>query len=518
MMNLHVVLRKINEGKAFVDTEDFDFLCDMRDHFSFFADGYKFHPAYRNKSWDGKIRLLHVDGTIPLGLHNEVKAFCERHGKTIYVDPDIGTLNLDRGVFDGFVESLNVHSGGEKIDPYYYQKDASHTALEEQRCLLLSPTSSGKSLIQYILLRMYQRIYPDAKILIIVPNVGLVTQMQGDFKDYSSETDWNVEDYVTGITKGKATDPDKGVIITTYQSLSNAKTKPSPDYFEQFEVIMVDEVHTATAKSIQGIMDASVNARTRIGLTGTLSECKTNEMVLRGMFGKVINVITTRELMDQGKVATLQIKIGVIKYLEETCKWMRSAMRGKVDSNDKPIKTKCEYPDEMSYILQNMDRNKFIMRLCASLEGNSILMINSVEHGLNLYDWMTDAYPDRDIYLYNGSVGKDDREEIRNIMETKENAIIIGSLGTISTGISIKRLHNLIFAHPSKARIKVLQTIGRLLRKSKFGNDVVMYDIVDDFSIGAYENYTLDHGRDRVRFYHSEQHDVETINVDIFNK
>lgn len=509
-LNFAVVVRKLNEVSAHVDTEDFDFLCMLRDYFSFFADGYKFHPAFRNKQWDGKIRLLKNDDTIPLGLANDVKRFCERHNKQVFVDPQIKTHTLDKEFLKEFIETLNTHSGGDKIEPYYYQVDAVLHALEHQRCLLLSPTSSGKSNMIYMLVRFYQKFMPEKKILIIVPTVGLVTQMAADFDDYASEVDWKSSDYITNFSGGSMNDPDKPILLTTFQSLSNAKTKPDPEFFEQFEIIMNDEVHTAQSKSIKDILNYSVNGSIRVGLTGTLSESKTHEMVLRGMFGDIYNVISTHELMDMGAVAQLSVMCVLFKHTKDDAKFMRSAFRGALDGKGKQKKTKASYPEEIEHIISSEQRNKYLMRFTASLKGNSILMIKNIQHGENLYKWMTQVLPDRDIYLYNGATDDDTREEIRQLMETKENAIIIGSIGVLSTGISIKRLHNMVFAHPSKSRIKVLQTVGRILRKSKFGNSVNMFDFIDDFSIGAYENYTLEHGRIRTQFYHDQKFDTGT--------
>ena len=513
--NMAVVVHKIDAVHAFVDTEDFDFLIDLRDFFSFFADNYKFHPAFKRNQWDGKIRLLDTNGLLPLGLVPALQEFCGRYNKQCFVDPSIQKFSLDKDKFNKFVDSLDIHDDGEKIDPYVYQRDAAYSSLVNSRRLLLSPTSSGKSCIQYILCRMYQMLSSDP-ILIVVPTTGLVTQMAGDFANYASEVDWVAEENITTVSEGKIEHPDRQIIITTYQSLNNAKTKPEPEFFHKFRYIMVDEVHTATSTSVKYIMNSAINTEFRAGLTGTLDESKTHEMVLRGMFGDVENVIKTHELMEQGKVANLKIFCGLIKYPEDVCKHMRSADRGKLhesgNNEGKPKKTKAEYIEEIDHIINSPERNRFGMRFAASLKGNTIIMINQISHGENLYKWMRESLPNRTIYLYTGSTDKDEREVIRKSMELQDGAIIIGSLGVLSTGISIKRLHNLVAFHPSKSKIKVLQSVGRLLRKSKFGNEVNLYDFIDDFSIGAYENYLLNHGRDRTRYYYDQKFDVN-INV-----
>ena len=501
VLNSTVIFRKINEVYCRIECEEIDYLIALREKFSFFESGYKFHPAYKAKQWDGKKRLINQDGTVRLGLWKEVQNFCANNNMPFALDPQISSNPLDFERFDKFVQNLNVHSGGEKIDPYDYQKAASHWALEQGRGLLLSPTSSGKSLIQYMLIRAYEVMMPGEKILIVVPTVGLVTQMRGDFDDYSSEIEWDAMAKTHGIKAGVIKDTDKDIIVSTYQSLQ----KSSEEYFHQFSVVMVDEVHAAASNSVTRILDNAVNAKIRIGLTGTLDECETNEMILQGMFGPVKTVITTKELMDQNKVAQLRIHCALLQHPQEVRKHMRSADRGALDSAGKKKKTKADYKEEIAEITKNSARNKFIMRFAASLPGNTVIMINQVEHGENLHRWMKEAFPGRKIYLYTGATKADEREEIRQAMEKEDGSIIIGSLGVLSTGISIKRLHNMIFAHPSKSRVKVLQSVGRLLRKSKFGNEVQMYDLVDDFSIGKYINYTLTHGKKRVEFYSQQQ-------------
>lgn len=501
-----IYIVKFDEINGRIITEDYDFLIQLREKLSFFADGYRFHPSFKNKFWDGKVRLLNNDGTFSLGLWCEIVDFCKRMDHPYQLDPKIRKFQLDREKFQSFVNSLDVHSGGEKIEPYDYQVNAAHKALEWQRCILLSPTSSGKSLIQYILVNMYQRLMPNEQMLMIVPTVALVSQMKNDFKDYSSEIDWDGDNEIHGITAGVDKETNKRIVISTYQSL----TKVKAEYFEKFKAVMVDEVHTAKSKSIVNILSKCINAKWRVGLTGTLDECKTNILTLKGLFGPIFEVISTKELMDMGSVAQLKVHVGILKHKEEDCKHLRSGKHGDSDK-----KKKASYMEEIDFITTHKDRNRFIMNFTSKLAGNSILMVNKVEHGQNLYKWMTDVYPDRDIFLYTGSTKKEERDHIRTAMEQSENAIIIGSLGVLSTGISIKRLHNLVFAHPSKSRIKVLQTVGRLLRKSKFGNNVFMYDLVDDFRVGAYCNYTYEHGQKRVSFYSEQEFDWNVNEISI---
>ena len=503
---------KKDEVYGQIQTEDFDFLCQLRSHFSFFVDGYKFQPSYKNGFWDGKKRLLSESGRIHLGLWPEVVKFCKSYDHPYKIDPKIKKFNLDCTKFQGFVDKLDTRDEGEKIPPYEYQVTAARKSLEWQRCILLSPTSSGKSLIQYILIRMYEKLIPKQKILMVVPTVALVSQMADDFNNYSSAIEWSAYDEIHQITAGVDRVTGKKITISTYQSLA----KQPADFFNDFGAILVDEVHTATSVSVMKILESSVNASWRVGLTGTLDECKTNLMILKGLFGPMFDVISTKELMDMNRVAQLSVKVKIIKHSEEDCKNMRSAPRGEVDEKtNKPKRRKATYQEEISEIIDNEKRNDYIVNYATKLDGNSIIMVNRIEHANLLFKQITELHPDRDVFLYYGGTKKEDRDRIRKIMESKENAIIIGSIGVLSTGISVKRLHHLLLCHPSKSRIKVLQSIGRVLRKSKYGNNVFVHDFVDDYSIGAFVNYVFAHGQKRVEFYTQQQFvfDVESIKI-----
>jgi len=502
MSNLSVVIRKINESKVQIESDDFDFVLMLREKFSFMADNYRFHPAFKNRQWDGRLYLMTVDGVLPLGLYIRVIEACKQQNKQFFVDPAITALTLDKNRLGSFIESLSVCSGGEQITPYDYQVKATHHALEQQRCILLSPTSSGKSLVIYMLIRVYMKMYPNERFLIMVPSVGLVTQLHSDFKDYSSDIDWNPDDYITKMSKGEL-EEDKQIVLTTYQSMSNKKTKPSNSFFEEFKVIINDEVHLAAAKSLTEIINKSVNATVRIGLTGTLAESKSNEMSLVGLFGEVSEVITTKELMDNNTVANLVIQAQILKYPEQECKFLRSAVRC-VDENGNNVRKKADYIEELKYITEHEVRNQYIVDLADSLSGNTIIMINRIEHGEILFRMLKEQ-TDRKVYLYNGSVDKETREEIRQALELEDGSIIVGSIGTISTGISIKRLNNLILGYGNKSKVQVLQSVGRLLRLSKFSNEVTFYDLVDDYCIGAYKNYAYVHGINRTEYYNQQQ-------------
>jgi len=273
------------------------------------------------------------------------------------------------------------------------------------------------------------------------------------------------------------------------------------DFFSSFQVVIGDEAHLFKAKSLTSIMDKLVDCNYRFGFTGTLDGTQTHKLVLEGIFGPVRKVITTKELIDKKHLAEFMIKGIVLSYPEEVRKMMSRA-------ND--------YQSEMDYIVRLDARNKFIKNLALSLEGNTLLLFQFVDkHGKILFDMISKECKDRKVYFVSGSVSGDEREEIRKVIENERSAIIVASYGTFSTGVNIKNLHNIIFASPSKSRIRNLQSIGRGLRK---GNDKVaatLYDIADDISWKSRKNYTLLHFMERIKIYNEEKFKYKIYKVNL---
>jgi superfamily II DNA or RNA helicase len=463
---------------------------ELSEYFTFFVPGHQFTPAFRNKIWDGKIRLFDLR-TFELyhGLLPYIESFCEEREYTLeYGDPR-PDLTEDYPVYhaDKFITGLSLQSRRTDIDVRDYQKNAYVSAMRKQRCLLLSPTASGKSLIIYLIIRQLLE-YRCKKGLIIVPTTSLVEQLYTDFTDYSTANGWDVATSVHRIYQGKDKNTDLPLTISTWQSIY---TQPK-EYFEQFDFVIGDEAHLFKAQSLTGILSSCVNARYRIGLTGTLDGTKTHKLVLEGLFGQVERVTTTKELMDNKQLADFTIKCLVLKHDDEICK----LLKGKT------------YQEEIEYLILNESRNKFIKNLAVSLKGNSLILYQYVDkHGKILYDMLTktENIGDRKIFFVYGKTDTETREQVRRITEEENDAIIVASYGTFSTGINIRNLHNIIFASPSKSRVRNLQSIGRGLRIGDNKTEAVLYDIADDLRYKNHLNFTLKHFIERTKIYNEEK-------------
>jgi len=467
--------------------------AELSEYFSFYVPGYKFMPAYKNKVWDGKIRLFNsMTNELNAGLFVYLYKFCEERNykltsaETMYGLP-FEKNDVDVGDLNNMIANINV-----PFPLRDYQYEAVTAAIRRQRAVLLSPTGSGKSYIIYILIRWILQ-ETDNNVLIIVPTTSLVEQMYSDFKDYG----WDVDNNVHRIYSGKDKVTDKRVVVSTWQSIY----KFPKQWFEQFDAVFGDECHGFKSKSLSSIMNKATEAKYRFGTTGTLDGTQTHKLVLEGLFGPVYKVTTTKDLQDNDTLAPLEITMLVMNYGEQV-------------RQDFGKKT---YQEEIEFIVKNEKRNNFIRNLTLDQNGNTLVLYQLVEkHGRVLYDLISNkAELDRKVFFVSGEVGANDREAIRRIVEKQNNAIIVASMGTFSTGINIKNLHNIIFASPSKSQIRVLQSIGRGLRKADDGSTTQLYDIADDLHWKGRQNFTLLHSAERAKIYNREQFKHKLIKVDL---
>ena len=487
-----IIIEKKNEVYITVDC-DSGVQREISEFFTFYVPGYKFMPAFRNRMWDGKIRLFsQKTKEIYFGLYPYIKAFAEERGYNIVAGKDIDIDNkVDRDVVTKFSNSL-----GQKFEARDYQIDAIFHSLKRNRTLLVSPTASGKSFIIYSLIRYYSHLIREEsnnRILLIVPTTSLVEQMYTDFESYG----WNVKKYCHRLYSGYSNQTDKKVLISTWQSLY----KLPKEYFKQFGCVFGDEAHLFKSKSLTEIMTKLIDCKYRIGLTGTLDGAHTHKLVLEGLFGAVNKVTTTKKLMDKNQLSNLVVRCLILKHSEANAK----------------IISKGKYQDEIDYLVGSVSRNNFIRNLALKLKGNTLILFQLVEkHGKNLHKIIQDkAEENRKVFYIYGGVDTEEREKARAIVEKEDNAIIVASYGTFSTGINIKNLHNIIFASPSKSRIRNLQSIGRGLRLGDNKVNATLYDIADDLNYKSKENYTLKHFQERINIYTEEEFDYEIHNINL---
>ena len=482
----HLVISKKNEVYLYVEAE-IHVYYELADQFTFDVPGASFSPAYKKKFWDGKIRLFNIqNGQIYVGLLDKIVQFCKDHGYTYefkdnkhYGTPfEVNPTISKEGVKD-YMNAISRHK------PRDYQIEGVYDALRHNRRLLLSPTASGKSLMIYSIVRYF--VEQQKNTLIVVPTTSLVEQMYKDFSDYG----WDVGSFCHKIYAGKERETEAQVIITTWQSIYKLPRK----YFDRFNVVVGDEAHQFKSKSLISIMTKLNDAKYRFGFTGTLDGTQTHKWVLEGLFGPSYKIIKTDELMKKGHLAKLDINVLLLKH---------------------PPNKFENFEEEVQYIIGHERRNNFIKNLALDLKGNTLILFARVEkHGEPLYELINsnNIIENRNVFFIHGGVDTEDREKVREITEQENNAIIVASYGTFSTGINIKNLHNVIFASPSKSRIRNLQSIGRVLRKGNKKTKATLYDIADDISYKSRKNYTLNHLIERIKVYNEENFNYDIVNI-----
>lgn len=487
---------KLNEvhSKIFCSS---DLLHELIDEYAKFAPNYKHNPLFKARKWDGKIRFVSTKGIFYTGLLKHMWLSCKERGYSdfsfegydttaYYTDDDVITrLEQFKMPFEFWEEQVLAIT----------------ESLTRKRRLLVSPTSSGKSAIIYAVSRILME--DGLRVLIQVPSVMLVNQLVADFESYAKDDTFDVEANVHKIYSGEEKFTDKPIVISTWQSIDAMEIKEKKkvidderqrDFMESFDVVISDEVHKCEAKVVKSIMEKAINAFYRLGFTGTLKEdSKSLPENLIGLYGKPVVVTTTKELMEQGKVAKLKIYSLVLNYPDEMRK----------------LVAKMDYQQELDTITGFEKRNMFIANLAKKLDGNTIVLLRYIDKHAKPLKELLEKHTNKKVIILDKDTKVNTREDIRKSLENIDDAIIIGTYALISTGISIKNLKYLIFASPLKSRTSILQAIGRILRLHNNKELAIAFDLVDNLEWKGKNNFLLDHFVTRFEYYSSEQHDVE---------
>lgn len=524
-----------------------EIMIALKDEFSFFAEGYKFHPLYKQGKWSGRISMIDGKGLFYNGLLKSLLKYCKSKSLSINVE---GIARYKSDVISD--ETINKLASYVKFPPYDYQLASIKEGLSKRKMLCISPTGSGKSLIAYLFYRYCMD--NNISLLITVPSVGLVSQLYSDFQDYVSD-DHNVEDNVHCIFAGQEKDTNKKCVISTWQSLA---TIEDPTWFKRFGFYICDEAHLAKGAEISKIIDKLNTCRYRVGMTGTLSGAAMHEIEMQARFGDIFKMVTTRELIDRGILTDIHINCMRLTYSKDEVKRFNAFC-------------KKDYQREIDYILNSVERNDYIVELGLTTPGTSLMLFNRVEgHGMLLMEMLEAKCVEhkKKVFYISGKVKAKERERIRklldgemplyntvtftdgstkifddevqpyrditsmvgsslpdtyyaendntsrivaNVDQSEGAYVLLASYGTMSTGISIKKLDSLILCHPYKGRILNLQSIGRILRKSITKDLVELYDLIDDFRMGKKENHTYKHGTIRMEIYESEEFEYDII-------
>lgn len=486
-----IIINKINETYIHVSCDE-KIALEINNNFQFFGKGYQYDWRFKNKHWDGKVRLFSVNKkTLFTGLLQDLEDFLNKKRYLYQINFNNNQISFSRFEANEFLKTLNL-----PLKPHDFQLDTFIRCVQLKRNINLLATSAGKSLIQYILCQFYK----NKKILIIVPQKNLVNQMTGDFISYGGDVD-----EISKIYGGENKFNLKRVVISTFQSIINIEDLKK--WLLQFEVIICDEVHRATSESLMSIMKLAEKCEYRFGFTGTIGKAKINEMVLTGLFGPIKRLISAKELMDTGRAADLRIKILELIHKKSDSIYLVE----KINNLDKKEK----YDFEIVQVVNNNIRNRFISNLALSLLGNTLILFRFIDHGNNIFNKIKEKMNGntRKVFYIDGSIDGEYRDNIRNIVENENDAIIVASIKTFATGTNIKRLNNIIAAHPMKDDVDLLQSIGRSLRLADDKSFSTFYDIADNYIYENNINYGIKHLNIRQDTYRREKFNYKKYRI-----
>jgi superfamily II DNA or RNA helicase len=481
-MNYWVKIEKINNINAILKTNYPSLIEMLYNYLSAYANNYKFMPKYKMKIWDGKIYFFNKMGVFPIGLLKYVYKFLESEPNlSIEIDP---LLLKTEDSFEDFEDITELWLNKEII-PRPYQIDGALKGLIYKRCTLEHATASGKSLTIAMIIMYHYIKKLHQKFVVLVPNVSLVHQMFNDFISYGVPTD------IIGKFYEEQRDTDKCITISTWQSLQDF-----PDFAKNFDFFICDEVHQIKGNTVKTVANSIINADYRIGLTGSMPDNKADCWSIEGAIGTVVDIVKLKQLQE-GKYIS-DIVINIIYLLH------------KQDILDK-LKLVTDFKLEQDFLEQYQPRNKvikFITEKHIQKNHNVLVLAEHKDHIKELYNLISQI-KDAQVFVVTGDMDSIEREKTRQYVNNNKNCVIIATLGVFSTGISINRLHTVIFTVIGKSKIRILQSIGRGLRLHKEKKHLFLYDIADD------THFSKTHLKERIKLYINAEFDIKTTEINL---
>lgn len=471
---------KLNNVYGKVITNNPFIVKDLYNYFSMFVKDHWFQPKVKAGTWDGKIHLVWKNGTFPLGLYSEVLQFVKRNDLTIKVDKKLKNKTEIKNFNDITLSWLN----SEWI-PRTYQVEGALKAIRNRRCILEHATGSGKSLTLALTMMYFFITEECKKTLILVPSLGLIEQMKSDLISYGVPEEW------IGKFNKDVKNRSHPIIISTWQSMCKQKKLTS-----QFDLLITDECHSLRGDVVRSVSENAINADIRIGCTGTMPDFKTDKYQVISTLGPILHIVKAKKLIEKGYISDIKIKLYHLNYPDELKKELKGA----------------DYTLEKEFIENYSPRNnviKFITHKHVEKDHNILILATKLDHLDRIKEKLETDKMIKHIFLINGETPADEREKIRKFTNENKGVVIVASSGVFSTGISIKRLHSVIFASAGKSKRVTIQSIGRGLRLHREKKKLMLYDISDSFK------YSEKHLEERVAMYTDAEFDLDMKEINL---
>ena len=491
------------------------------------AKNYKFTPQFKRKIWDGSVDNFN-GGSISYGLWKEMALALQEIGCKLIVE-NKEDLPIDRTVTlekvtkfcdDFFKDHYYLDENGEKknFDAYKHQVEAAYKVLRNRYCTVEVATSGGKSLIISIVYFYLLRHYGDTKkFLLIVPSLTLVTQFYDDileynygkFKENVNPIDLKVQEIMSDKPRKWHGEGEPNIYISTYQSLSNV-TNFGEKFYTQFFGVSCDEAHMAKSASFNKILSRTIKAsKYQFGVSGTFQDDEFAEYIsIQKLTGPKVIKVRAKELQELGIISWVRILQIHLNHDDPEFLQMLKTIRSNPNSGAEA------YRLEGDYVRSSDKRMKFITKLISTMKNNSLVLFNIIEYGLEIVEALKEFLAQQieegkvEIHLIYGEIKKAEREEIKKRMELNDGVIriLVASYGTLSTGVSIKNIHNVVFAEGFKSESRIIQSIGRALRLHETKTIASIYDIVDLFTEERGHSSLKNHGEERLLMYKKHEY------------
>lgn len=516
--------------------------------------GYQFTPTYKMNIWDGNISHFD-DGEFDLGLWKEVYTMCKQNGwkfelenkEDFPMNKKITYEQVNEFCKDFFKD--HTLPDGKEFTPYEHQIDSAFKIMKNRYCLTEVATGGGKSLI-FAIIAFYilREVNPKAKFLLIVPNISLVTQFYDDITDYNhgfknggqNENALDINMCEIMSDKPRRDEGEANIVIGTVQSLEKRLAKKEfKGWFEQFNIVATDESHKAGngakasgIKQIKKVIKRTVGtAYMRFGMSGTYpEEGSLDWLTVQSLHGPKIAEVQAKKLMEQGIISTVKIKSLLLNHNNPNFNNQLNMIKGGGNA-------KACYDLEKNYIHESEPRLNFITdKILSKIKKNSLVLFNIKDYGKNIFKKIRDEVPNVDVYYIDGDTKKDKREFIKAKMDNigrrgkigkilgddtikDRPKVLVASFGTLSTGVSIKNLHNVVFMESFKSEQVIIQSIGRILRLHKDKDRATVFDIVDIFDGETRKkNILYKHYEVRKAFYEKREYPMEELKIILKNK
>lgn len=468
-----------------------------------------FHPLVKKKIWDGNICFIEKKGAfwkIPIGLWREILEIGKEYKMEIEIE-GISDLILSDFSLEDFKSWVDEFFSGKDVQPRDYQIEAAWKIIKYRYSISEIATSSGKTLISFMIFAYLKQKGMVRKFLMIVPNTNLVFQGNDDFIDYGIE-DLGVK--IQQIGGGSKLREGCDLIIGTFQSL----VKKDAEFFEDVDAVFVDEAHHTNSMSIKKIVAHCMHCGWRFGLTGTLTKRGSADyLTIQQFLGPLVVEISPEFLFKNNHATPVEIKVVVMNWLDPEIK----AKLADLKFNSVNMEGNDIYNIERKLVIESEKRLRYVVDFISKTSKNSLVLFQSVkdEYGKQIWNRLRDLSSDREVFYVDGDTDESLREEYKNRMSSGENKVLIATYGTFSTGISINNLHNIFLVESYKSEVLIKQSLGRGMRKMEGKDKVNVIDFVDDFSTPKYNNYLMKHSEARIQIYRNENFKYKIFKVNL---